>query len=216
MASLPVLYSFRRCPYAIRARMAVLQAGVRCELREVVLKEKPQAMLDVSSKGTVPVLVTDDGKVIEQSLEVMRWALQQHDPEDWLLDDDHHSASLLEQNDDEFKYYLDRYKYHVGYPEHPPAWYRERASRFLDRLESVLEKHAGQALQNAQRPGFVDAAIFPFIRQFANVDMDWFMESPYPLLKAWYRRLEQSELFQQCMHKYAQWQPQQSPVYFPA
>lgn len=212
----PILYSFRRCPYAMRARMALLQANVRCELREVVLKEKPQALLDSSSKGSVPVLVVSEQQVLEQSIEVMRWALQQSDPDAWLSTWDDHANALIEENDGHFKHYLDRYKYHVGYPEHPPAYYRDEATSFLHKLEEHLSTMNGTALSDNTQYGFADVAIFPFIRQFANVDKDWFMTAPFPLLQAWYQRFEQLPLFQLCMKKYAQWQPSQTPVYFPA
>lgn len=214
--SLPILYSFRRCPYAMRARMALLQANIRCELREVVLKEKPEAMIALSDKGTVPVLLTPEQNVLEESLDVMHWALSQSDPDNWLGVNNEITDALIKHNDGEFKHYLDRYKYHVGYPEHPPEYYRDKAAAFLERLEQTLQQHDGKALASATQLTFTDIAIFPFVRQFAHVDLNWFEESPYTRLKQWYNSIAQSDLFQRCMHKYAQWQPDQSPVYFPA
>lgn len=215
MQTYPVLYSFRRCPYAMRARMAIYQANIQCELREVVLKEKPEAMLLLSDKGTVPVLLTPDQEIIEQSCDVMHWALNQNDPDNWLDEDEAQSQFLIDYNDNEFKHFLDRYKYHVGYPEHSQAYYRENAESFLKLLETHLNKNAGIALIGS-RLSYVDFAIFPFVRQFSKVDIDWFQSSPYALLKKWTANIEQSNLFQSCMKKYAQWHPEQAPVYFPA
>lgn len=215
MSKYPVLYSFRRCPYAMRARMAIYQAEIQCELREVVLKEKPQEMLVLSNKGTVPVLITSDAKVIDESIDVMRWALRQNDPDKWLDEDERLSKLLLDKNDGTFKYYLDRYKYHVGYPEYTREYYREQAIFFLELLEQSLADNQGLALINKQL-SFSDIAVFPFIRQFANVDLVWFESSPYVLLQQWYKRFEQSELFQNCMSKYEQWVPNQPAIYFPA
>lgn len=215
MQTYPVLYSFRRCPYAMRARMAIYQADIKCELREVVLKDKPESMLSLSNKGTVPVLLTPDEKIIDQSCEVMHWALNQNDPDHWLDEDASQSQFLIDYNDNEFKHFLDRYKYHVGYPEQSQEYYRDNAESFLKLLETYLSKHKGKALLG-DRFTFADMAIFPFIRQFSKVDLDWFDSSPYDLLKKWTANIEQSKLFQNCMKKYEQWQPKQSPIYFPA
>jgi glutathione S-transferase len=211
----PLLYSFRRCPYAMRARMAIYQANIRCELREVDLNDKPESMLSLSNKGTVPVLVTQDNTVIDQSLDVMLWALTQNDPDNWL--DENHSLrqNLIDGNDNEFKYYLDRYKYYVGYPEHPQEYYRNKTSDFLGLLEECLNNNQGVAL-TGNHLSFSDVSIFPFIRQFANVDIDWFKSSSYNLIKAWYNNIEQGKLFQLCMNKYEQWTPAQPPIYFPS
>ncbi|MBL1140822.1 MAG: glutathione S-transferase [Proteobacteria bacterium] len=214
MKAYPVLYSFRRCPYAMRARMAISKANIKCELREVVLKDKPESMLLLSDKGTVPVLLTPDKEIIEQSTEVMHWALNQNDPDNWLNEDASQSQYLIDYNDNEFKHFLDRYKYHVGYPEHSQVYYRENAESFLKLIEKQLCENKGVALLG-NRITFADIAIFPFIRQFSKVDIDWFQASPYELLKKWIANLEKSELFQNCMKKYAQWQPEQTPVYFP-
>ncbi|HIM07440.1 MAG TPA: glutathione S-transferase [Gammaproteobacteria bacterium] len=215
MEKLPVLYSFRRCPYAMRARMALYQAKIKCELREVVLKDKPASMLLLSDKGTVPVLLTPEEQIIEQSCEVMFWALNKNDPDDWLQEDESQSQYLIDYNDNEFKHFLDRYKYHVGYPENSQEYYRENAESFLVVLEKNLSEHNGVALLG-DNMSFVDAAIFPFVRQFALVDIDWFLASPYPSLKKWYEYIEQSDLFQACMKKYDQWQQDQEAVYFAA
>jgi len=213
MKTYPVLYSFRRCPYAMRARMAIHQANIKCELREVVLKEKPASMLLLSDKGTVPVLITPDELVIEQSSEVMFWALKQNDPDNWLQEDESQSQFLIDYNDNEFKHFLDRYKYYVGYLEQSQEYYRDNAESFLKILETHLSNNKGQALLG-NKLSFVDIAIFPFVRQFARVDLDWFQASSYTLVKEWTANIEQSDLFQACMKKHQQWQPEDSPIYF--
>ncbi|KTB56209.1 glutathione S-transferase [Pseudomonas syringae] len=191
----PVLYSFRRCPYAMRARMALHYAGCTVDIHEVSLKAKPAEMLARSPKGTVPVLALED-RVIEQSLDIMHWALAQQDPDNWLLANDPQGATqiaaLITENDEVFKLHLDRYKYSVRYPEHLPQHYREQGEVFLQTLENRLQPQrflAGEHLTLA------DIAIVPFIRQFCFVDQEWFEQSPYPALRAWLQRLLQSELF---------------------
>ena len=215
MENYPVLYSFRRCPYAMRARMALYKANIKCEHREVVLKEKPESMLLLSEKGTVPVLLTTDNKVIEQSNDVMHWALNQNDPDNWLDEDAAQSQYLIDFNDNEFKHFLDRYKYYVGYPEHSQEYYRENAESFLQVIEKKLAENNNVALLG-DRITFVDIAIFPFIRQFARVDLDWFQSCPYKSVIKWLGNLEESDLFKNCMKKYTQWLPEHEPVYFPA
>jgi glutathione S-transferase len=205
VTQLPVLYSFRRCPYAIRARLALAYAGIGVEHREVVLRNKPQHMLEISSKGTVPVLLLPDGKVIDESLEIMFWALQQQDTDYWLdakiqLDMD----VLVQSNDAEFKYYLDRYKYADRYPEFPQVFYRQKAELFLQELENRL-RHS-QFLCGEQIL-FADAAVFPFIRQFAAVDKQWFGASRYQALNTWLQQWLASELFVSVMKKYQPWTP---------
>ena len=190
-----VLYSFRRCPYAMRARMALRYSGVPLSIVEVSLKAKPAQMLAASPKGTVPVLVCADGSVIEQSLDIMHWALARHDPDNWSQPG---CNELIEANDTTFKVLLDRYKYAIRYPEHPMAFYRAQGAEFLQRLEDVLTRSpylAGPALSLA------DVALAPFVRQFAHVDRDWFAQAPYPHLNAWLERFLASELFSSVMRK---------------
>lgn len=190
-----VLYSFRRCPYAMRARMALRYSGVPLSIVEVSLKAKPAEMLAASPKGTVPVLVCADGSVIEQSLDIMHWALARHDPDNWLQPG---CAALIEENDTRFKVLLDRYKYAIRYPEHPMEYYRAQGAEFLQRLEDMLARSAylaGPALSLA------DVALAPFVRQFAHVDHDWFEQAPYPHLNAWLERFLASELFSSVMKK---------------
>lgn len=209
---MPILYSFRRCPYAMRARMALKKAGMTCVLREVVLRDKPDAMIALSSKGTVPVLRLGDGQVLDESLDVMRWALDDNDPDGW-LEGIEGSEPLLEQLDGDFKGALDRYKYHVRHPEHPQSHYRAQGEVFLRVLEDRLSDHDGVGLSDT-RLRFADIAAFPFIRQFAFVDKAWFDQAPYPLLQAWLSRHLESDLFLSVMHKYAKWKPGDETVIF--
>ena len=199
----PILYSYRRCPYAMRARMALHYAGIAVDIREISLKQKPRHMLQVSPKGTVPVLVLEDGTVIDQSLAIMQWALSQRDTDAWLNVNLQQAMTLIDSNDGEFKQSLDRYKYAIRYPEHPAEHYRGEGERFLQRLESQLAYHH---FLLSDRPSFVDIAIFPFIRQFAAVDEIWFQGSPYRQLKLWLQHWITSDLFAQIMVKYPLYQ----------
>lgn len=217
-AEFPVLYSFRRCPYAMRARMAISYSRVSVELREVVLRAMPESLLACSPKGTVPVLVLvlQDGVVLDESRDIMDWALAAHDPEHWLPAADSEAAAetarLIDANDTVFKPQLDRYKYAVRYPEHPAGYYREQGEQFLQQLEHRLQQHSW-LLDGRIR--VVDVAIFPFVRQFAHVDRDWFDQAPYPHLQHWLDRLLTSELFSGVMIKYPQWKVGDVPIVFP-
>ena len=195
------LYSFRRCPYAMRARMALRYSGVELSIVEVSLKAKPAEMLALSSKGTVPVLDVD-GRVIDESLEIMRWALAQNDPQDWLLKDDPQGqltiAALIEANDQSFKVQLNRYKYAERYPEHAMAFYRAEGEVFLRKLDEMLDGHACLL---ADHPTLADVALMPFVRQFAHVDREWFAQTPYRRLQAWLQRFIESQLFTSIMAK---------------
>jgi glutathione S-transferase len=204
--SLPVLYSFRRCPYAMRARLALAASGEHCELREVVLKHKPAEMLAASPKGTVPVLVLPDSAVLEQSLDIMLWALRRNDPLRWLdpaagtLDD---MLALVAACDNGFKPQLDRYKYPGRFAE-ASAGARELGAQFLLQLEARLAGGSGQQLFGA-RAALADAAVMPFVRQFAMVEAAWFDDQPWPLLRAWLAGWTASPLFERAMRKYAPW-----------
>jgi glutathione S-transferase len=195
------LYSFRRCPYAMRARMALRYCGVAVNIVEVSLKAKPADMLALSSKGTVPVLSVD-GQVIDESLAIMHWALAQNDPQDWLLKDDpvgqRHIAGLIEENDQVFKVHLNHYKYAERYPEQPMAFYRAKGEVFLRRLDELLE---GRDYLLADHPSLADVALMPFVRQFAHVDREWFGQTPYRRLQAWLQRFLESDLFVGVMQK---------------
>lgn len=195
------LYSFRRCPYAMRARLALRYSEVPVQIVEVSLKAKPAAMLALSPKGTVPVLSVD-GQVLDESLDIMRWALQQHDPQDWLLKDDAEAqaamAALIEENDQSFKLLLNRYKYAERYPERSMEHYRSEGEVFLRKLDELLQR---QDFLLAAHPSLADMALLPFIRQFAHVDRDWFAQTPYRHLQAWLEGLLQSGLFKAVMVK---------------
>lgn len=210
--ALPVLYSFRRCPYAMRARLALAISGQAYELREVVLRNKPADMLAASPKGTVPVLVLPDGAVIEQSLDVMLWTLRRSDPESWLAQAPiADMLALAGENDGAFKQHLDRYKYPNRYPQEPGGdapqafaeTHRAKGARWLGRLDAML---AGGWLFG-QRTSLADMAILPFVRQFAHTDAAWFGAQAWPRLQAWLADFEASTLYASVMHKHAAWQP---------
>jgi glutathione S-transferase len=200
MTDIPILYSFRRCPYAMRARMALLVSGQAVELREVVLRAKPQAMLDASPKATVPVLVLPDGRVIDESLDIMRWALLHDDPEGWLAGDD---TALIAANDGPFKHHLDRYKYPSRHNEDPLV-HRAQGIAHLADLDTRLGR--SRYLCGPDRT-LADIALFPFVRQFAATDSDWFSLQPLPGVQRWLAVLGQSDLFARCMVRLAPWQP---------
>ena len=196
--TLPLLYTFRRCPYAIRARLAIAVAGMTVNEREVSLREKPAEMLAISPKDTVPVLQLADGSVIDESIDIMRWVLAQHDPDHWLAVDADEAATLILINDAEFKRALDGYKYPNRYPERSATDYRREGERFLATLEARL---TGQPFLGGGQIRWVDAAVFPFIRQFAAVDPDWFSNAPYPNVQRWLQAWLVSPLFLSVMAK---------------
>lgn len=195
---LPILYSYRRCPYAMRARMALKYTGITVELREITLKDKPAAMLKASPKATVPVLVLPDGRVIEQSLDIMHWALQQQDNDGWLSADSNMTQLLITENDGSFKQALDKYKYAIRFPEQSADIYRTQGEVFLQKLEKLLSQ---SEYLLANQISLADIAIFPFVRQFSGVDTVWFDTTPYPKLKIWLKTLIESALFISIMEK---------------
>jgi len=191
------LYSFRRCPYAMRARMALNYANISLTIQDIELKNKPVAMLEHSPKGSVPVLVLSDNHVIDESLDIMIWALKQHDPNGWLAHLDQ-SQELIKQNDGEFKRALDRYKYPNRYPDEDCSQARNIGSEFLIHLNERLEK---QPFLNGEHITLADIAIFPFVRQFAHVDKDWFSTYPWKPLSTWLNNHLESDLFKKIMDK---------------
>ncbi len=195
-----ILYSYRRCPYAMRARMALRVADIEVEQIEISLRDKPQAMLAISPKGTVPVLQCADGLVIEQSLDIMRWALKQNDPQRWLQRaEETEQLGLVQRNDTDFKHWLDRYKYSERYPEFSSLHYREQAGfSLLNDLEVRLVR---SPYLGGQDPCLSDVAIFPFVRQFAAVDAAWFSTAEYPALRRWLTGWLESDLFMGVMAK---------------
>lgn len=222
--TLPVLYSFRRCPYAMRARLALAVSHQVCELREVVLRDKPPALLQASPKATVPVLQLASGEVLEHSLDIMLWALRQHDPECWLKPENgslEAMQTLIAANDGPFKQALDRYKYPHRFMGAQPesaeatrrfAWqHRDNAALWLMTLQTRLTRHDWLF---GPRASLADMALLPFVRQFAHTDTAWFAAQPWPALAGWLTRWESGALLAQVMAKYPPWQPGQAAIFF--
>lgn len=215
--SLDRLYSFRRCPYAMRARLGVVLAELSVELREIELKNKPAAMLAISPKGTVPVLQlrTDDnssGRVLEESQDILMWALEQQDPQGVLNTDLTRAQALIQRNDTEFKYWLDRYKYADRHPQQTQLEYRQQGEVFLQQLEQLLTEHSYLL---GDRISVADIAIMPFVRQFAHVDRQVFFSLPYPHLQQWLISWLEHPAFIQVMYKFKPWQEGDERVVFP-
>lgn len=199
----PILYTFRRCPYAMRARLAIEISGVTVEYREILLRDKPQTMLEASPKGTVPVLVINNKVIIDESMNVMYWALQQSDPDNYLdsnLRDE--AKKLIELNDSEFKSKLDCYKYAVRFPGKSEVEYRDECLEHLHKLNNLLMKNEYLL---GDKPTIADIAIFPFIRQFASVDRSWFDSIEYKYLQNWLNYHLESKLFKHIMIKREIW-----------
>ncbi|MDA8708643.1 glutathione S-transferase [Hellea sp.] len=202
-----ILYSFRRCPYAMRGRMGLKVSGLDYEHREVLLRNKPQEMLDTSPKGTVPIFIKDDGQVIDESLNLLNWALAQNDPLGWLNCDLEAANALITATDTEFKHHLDRYKYASRYSDDAKRGdvnlsHRADAESHIGVLEEHL-KNGPYLLGETQT--IADIAIFPFLRQFANVEPEWWADAPYPKTRDWLTRHVESDLFKSVMTKYPLW-----------
>ena len=216
MEKLPILYSFRRCPYAMRARLALFISNTKCELREVLLKAKPEQLIKISKKGTVPVLQLAPKKIIDESLDIMVWALKNHDPGNWLPKDTitmEDTLSLINNCDSEFKHNLDRYKYGPRFNVEDTSIHRGICETFIKDLNNRLHDHTYLMGDTAS---LADYAIVPFIRQFANTDGEWFYNTPYPLAHKWLDKLLASDLFLSIMTKYDPWHEGQTPIYFHA
>lgn len=199
----------------MRARLALLVSGQVCELREVVLRDKPQAMLTASPKGTVPVLITPDGQVLEESLDIMLWALQQHDPARWLTPQQgsrEDMLALVAQCDGEFKFHLDRYKYPERYANIDTQMHRAAGAGFLQQLDAQL---SATPYLFGNHAALADMALAPFVRQFAQTDSDWFGAQSWPQLQAWLSAIADSAMFDRVMHKYPPWKPDTAGVVFP-
>ena len=205
----PIFWTFRRCPYAMRARLALLSSGVRVELREIQLKHKPPEFLETSATATVPALRLTD-RVLDESLDIMIWALKQNDPEQ-LLDIPQEGWALIEENDGPFKAALDHTKYASRYPELDATAERSKAAAFLVGLDERLRHQ--DALFGAHLT-IADKAILPFVRQFANTDRNWFDAQAWPNLIAWLNRFTQGDAFEKVMNKYAPWSGDNAPVWF--
>lgn len=210
---IPVLYSFRRCPYAMRARMALYSARTDHEHREVVLRDKPEHLIQISPKATVPVLQLPGGDILEESLDIMFWALKKNDPDNWLGQNAEKAHKLISRNDGPFKKFLDRYKYPDRFEEEDSCDAREKGLEILKDLNALIEQNG---YLNGDSLSLADIAIFPFIRQFAHVDLNWFNHQPLEPLQNWLEVRKKSRLFEKIMFKTPQWQPKQEPlkIYF--
>lgn len=210
ISPLPVLYSFRRCPFAMRARLAIASAGVTVELREILLRDKAPEFLAASPKGTVPVLVAD--KVIEESYDIMRWALARRDPENLLGIQTEHTTNLVATCDGPFKTALDLTKYAVRHPDTDPAKSRASAATFIKTLDDQLN---GAPWLFGTAPSLADFAILPFVRQFAHTDLTWWNAQPYPHAQAWLAAFKASARFNGIMTKYTPWKAGDDVIHFP-
>jgi len=211
---LPVLYSFRRCPYAIRARLALCSSGALVELREVDLKRKPSELLAISPAATVPVLDLGQGRVLTQSLDILHWALRQNDPDGWLqLGEVDFNQWLVDTTDGEFKRLLDRYKYAERFPERSASEWRDEAVLCL--IEPLEAKLTAQPHVGGLKPCWADAAVFPFVRQFAAVDPAWWVAAPCVHTRRWLDAWLNHSLFLACMHKVPVWAPGAPAVLLP-
>ena len=213
-----ILYSFRRCPYAIRVRYTLAILELRVQLREVVLKNKPAALLNLGGRSTVPQLLAD-GQRYPESLDIIFWAIKhtKHaDVSEQLWPENAQQQAKVQAwigfNDHCFKPWLDRYKYADRHPEQVQSYYREKGERFLKRLEQRL-KHSRFLM--GEKMTLADIAVFPFIRQFAGVDLKWFEQSHYPYLKCWLNSFVESDCFQTVMTKFPAWEESQEVVCFP-
>lgn len=207
----PILYSFRRCPYAIRARLALRQSGTTVELREVDLKRKPAALLAISPAATVPVLDLGDGRVLTQSLDIVHWALGRCDPEGWLHQGDAaFNQWLVDTTDGAFKHWLDRYKYADRFPERSATEWRDEAVRCL--IEPLEARLASSPHVGGATACWADAAVFPFVRQFAGVDPAWWAASPWAGTRRWLDAWLAHPLFLACMHKVPVWADDAPPT----
>ncbi|MGX9463264.1 glutathione S-transferase [Shewanella sp. A14] len=218
-----ILYNFRRCPYAMRARIGLHLSMLDPYVREIELKNKPKEMLAISAKGTVPILLTENGQVIAESLEIMQFALSQHPDinSPWLTTTAYQqllaeltqpqTLTLIHANDNDFKPWLDKYKYADRFPEQSQIWYRQQAEQFIQLLETQLQQRRYLCCNS---PTLADFAIFPFIRQFANVEPNWFNTLPYPQVSIWLNTLVNSSLFAAVMEKYPLWLPEQNMIKF--
>ena len=210
--NLPILYSFRRCPYAMRARMAIHISGQKCELREVLLRDKPPSMLEYSAKGTVPVLILQDGKVIDESLDVIDWALNLNDPDNWQRSKDtKKTKELIKINDGEFKYHLDRYKYSKRYDNEDPEFHRKKCLKFIESINNELNNSEYIFDDNIS---YADIVVLPFIRQFRIADIEWFDSLPYDNLKKWLSSFLDSSLLHSIMKKYDLWKEGDKSIVF--
>jgi glutathione S-transferase len=214
-STLPVLYSLRNCPYAMRARVAIFKAQQIVILRDIVLSNKPKEMITASSKATVPVLVLANGTVVEESLAIMLWALNETDPDDLLQSQNEHELSvmlnLIKSFDHDFKVCLEQYKCAKRYRESNIIECRVECEQFIQTLESRLNRHSF-LISNTE--SLADIALLPFIRQFARIERQWYLQSPYPKVRQWLNNYLQSPMFTKVMAKYPLWLDDHEVVLF--
>lgn len=211
----PILWSFRRCPYAIRVRLAIDVSRQKVQLREILLRDKPSAFVAASPKATVPVLQCDDGTILEESRDIMFWALSRHDPDGWLdiwHKDSDSVARFLDRLDGPFKNHLDRYKYASRYDADAVLVHRGAGAAFLSELDATL---AQQPALSGLRQGLLDFASLPFVRQFRIADSDWFDAQNWPHLHCWLQAFLATPRFERVMQKYSPWSDGEQGVDFP-
>ena len=209
----PILYTFRRCPYAMRARFAMRSSKIIVEVREIKLQKKPSEFLKSSPKGTVPVLITKSGKVLEESLDIINWALNKNDPDKWLANgklESHEITKLLDDLENKFKPNLDKYKYPSRFSGVDQFFHRDKNLCFLKKLNSYLENNKSL---NCEHLSLLDYAIFPFVRQFRNVNQDWFDKLNFVFLNKWINQIIDSKDFSSIMKKFKKWEPNDLPIY---
>ena len=209
----PILYTFRRCPYAMRARFAIRSSKIIVEIREIKLQEKPFEFLKLSPKGTVPVLITKSGEVLEESLDIIYWALNKNDPHKWLAKgklENQEIIKLLDDLENKFKPNLDKYKYPSRFSGVDQFFHRDKNLCFLKKLDSYLENNKSL---NCEHLSLLDYAIFPFVRQFRNVDQDWFDKLNFIFLNKWINQIIDSKDFSSIMKKFKKWEPNDVPIY---
>ena len=198
---LPILFSFRRCPYAMRARIAIYYSKINYEHREILLKDRPELLYKLSAKGTVPVLYLPNGNVIDESLDIMKWAISTSDPGSWFAHHQDAQLKAIELNDTYFKKWLDKYKYYDRFPDFTPEFYRNKCEQVLDVYEKTLQNNQFLFDNNLS---LGDMAILPFVRQFANVDITWFNKR-FINLSDWLERLIKTKIFSSMMKKHTVW-----------
>ena len=218
--NIPILYSFRRCPFAIRARAALYFSEIKVIIREVILKKKPEEMLKISEKATVPILVLKD-KVIDESLEIIIWALKINDKFNLLhpyLKENEKVLKLINKIDNSFKFHLDRYKYSTRYEKHESFegkyLHRDKAAKYLNDIEVML-KESGSLYLYDNKLSIIDLSIFPLVRQFRIADEKWFNDnSSFQFTRKWLTNILESDFFNAIMEKYKPWNPNSSPEFF--
>ena len=209
----PILYTFRRCPYAMRARFAIRSSKIIVEIREIKLQEKPSEFLKISPKGTVPVLITNSGEILEESLDIIYWALNKNDPHKWLAKgtlENQDITKLLDDLENKFKPNLDKYKYPSRFSGVDKYLHRDKNLCFLKKLNSYLENNKSL---NCEHLSLLDYAIFPFVRQFRNVDQEWFDKLNFIFLNKWINQIIDSKDFSSIMKKFKKWEPNDVPIY---